>query len=332
MNWKSFKGNGIGFSCLLRSCYLFLSCAICVSCNSETENVVSDSEGEAELRLGASIHTVFRAVDAGFETGDTLGIYLVKWKNDAEPDTLKPSGNYEDDVFFKLLDGNDRWMPGHTVYFPADFRKIDIYAYYPYQPWGIRTRGELRLDVKPDQSTHAAYTSSDFMVAKNTGVKRTQSKIPLLFDHKLSQMVFELSPGKGFTKDDLLGARVKVVNAVRNGTFRLGGIMDAVPVAGEQRADIIPFGSWTKTDTSLVGVKAILIPQEINADTYIQLTLGSRRFTFKPTPIRLNSGSSRKFYITVNNTGLDISTTINPWDNSPAVTGDAEEIFPDIEK
>lgn len=332
MNWKSFKRDEIRSSCLLRMCYLCLGCVVFVSCDHEAVNDISDTGEKTELKLGAGINMMSRAVDAGFEVGDSLGIYLVKWKNDTEADTLKPSGNYEDDVYFKLLDVPDSWSPEHIVYFPADFRKIDIYAYYPYQAWGIRTKGELRLAVKPDQSDYVAYTYSDFMVAKKTGVERTQNKVPLLFDHKLSQMVFELSPGSGFTKDDLLGAKVKVINAVTDATFKLGKIMDAVPEAGQQRVDIIPYGTWTKTDTSLVGVKAILIPQEINANTYIQLSLGDRRFTFKPSPIRLISGSSRKFYIRVNNTGLDISTTINPWDNSPVVSGDAEETFPDGEK
>lgn len=332
MKWRSFDRNGKGISCLLRFCYLFLGCAAFVSCDREDVNAVSETGRELEFKLGAGINGISRAVDAGFEMGDTLGLYLVKWRSDAETDTLKPSGNYEDNVRFTLLDANDNWLPEHAVYFPADNRNIDIYAYYPYQAAGIRTGTQLNLSVVPDQTVYSAYTYSDFMVAKNTGVKRTPKKVPLVFDHKLSQIVFELLPGEGFTKDDLLGAQVKVVNAVTNATFDLAGIMDAVPVAGEKRADILPFGGWTKTDTSLVGVKAILIPQEINANTYIQLSLGSRRFTFKPSSIQLNSGCSRRFSITVNNTGLDISTTINPWDNCPVINGDAEEEYPEDEQ
>lgn len=325
MKWRSFKRNDKGLSCLLRICYMFLGCAAFMACNREDVNVMSETDGEVEFKLGAGINAISRAVDAGFEIGDTLGLYLAEWRNDTEADTLKPVGNYEDNVRFILLDTDDNWQPEHAVYFPADGRNMDIYAYYPYQAKGISTGTQLDLNIIPDQSTYAAYTYSDFMVAKNVGVKRTPKKVPLVFDHKLSQIVFELIPGEGFTKDDLLGAQVKVINAVTDATFDLAGIMDAVPVAGEKRGDILPFGSWTKTDTSLVGVKAILIPQEINANTYIQLTLGSRRFTFKPSSILLNSGCSRKFSITVNNMGLDISTTINPWDNCPAVNGDAEE-------
>lgn len=305
---------------LLRS---ILLCGLLASCSKEEAADLSLTETD-ELRLGAAITGITRATDAGFEIGDTLGIFITKWQDASARDTLKESGNYTDNVLFRLENLSNDWVAEYPVYFPSDDNKIDLYAYYPYRNPAFVSGTSLGVKVFANQSVSNHYTRSDFMTTKTLGVSRTPNKVPLIFDHRLSQMVFILKPGAGFSVADLLPARLKIINAITDATFDL---RDSLPVAGSVRSDIIPAGSWTAGVESLTGMKAILIPQELNPDTYVEITLGSRRFTYKPASVHLNPGCSRVFTITVNNTGLDITTEINPWDNCPPVNGDAYEEF-----
>lgn len=301
------------------------------ACDTDKTELMSVT-GNDELQLHAGITGLTRANDAGFETGDSLGVYAVKWKSDSEQDSLRNHNNYADNVCFRLENPSDQsWIPAQTVYYPNDDCKIDLYAYYPYRTSAFGSGTTISLSVAANQSVGNRYTRSDFMVACTDNVSRTPSKVPLVFSHKLSQMVFELLPGAGFTPDDLLGAKVKIINAITNATYDLSEGSDAKPVAGSTRSDIVPAGSWVKDGNKLTGVMAIVVPQEINSDTYFEITLGKRKFTFKPEPVTMNSGCSHKITMTVNNTKVQITTEINPWNNCIPVNGEANEEFDNTE-
>lgn len=307
---------------------LILGCAmssglLLSSCTKDDATSISE-DSLNELHLGAAITGSTRATDAGFEVNDTIGIYITKWIDGATPDTLKANRNYTDNVFFYLESLSNNWLPEYSIYYPSDDHKIDLYAYYPYQTPAFSSGILLDIMVATNQSADNNYTRSDFMTAKATGISRTPDKVPLTFDHRLSQMVFILKPGTGFSVTDLLPAKVKIRNAIIDATFDL---FNTITINGSTHSDIFPAGSWTAGSESLTGLKAIMIPQELNSNTYVEITLGSRRFTYKPVSVHLNPGCSRVFTITVNNTGLDITTEINPWDNCPPVNGDANEEF-----
>lgn len=305
-----------------------LCCLSFTACTQEKTGLISDEEDNV-LQLGASIAGLSRANEAGFEAGDSLGVYVIKWKSDLEQDSLSNHMNYADNVCFSLKDvSSQTWTPNRMIYYPADDRMLDLYAYYPFRSPAFSSGTIIDLTVATNQSAGQNYTRSDFMVARTDTVTRTPFKIPLTFNHKLSQMVFELLPGTGFTPDDLLAAKIKIINAITDATYDLSKAPTAKPVAGATRADIIPAGTWIKDGNKLSGVMAIVIPQEINSTTYFQVTIGNRVFTFKPNPANMNSGCSHKITITVNNSGLQITTDINPWNNCIPVNGEANEEFP----
>lgn len=286
-------------------------------------------EGSGEICLGAGINLLTKAIDGGFELSDTVGLYLSKWEDEFTPGSLADTGNYADNAFFRLTSLPDSWTSDRRYYYPADGRKLDFYAYYPYRSLLFDNGTLLYVDICDNQSSYSDYTRSDFMTAKATGVVRSTDKVHLDFYHRLSQIVFVLQPGSGFTTDDLRVAKVRIINAHKDAIYDLSQKLDSFPVAANWMGNIIPCGSWVEKDGCLTGVKAILIPQEINTSTYIEVTVGSRRFMFKPsTPISMNPGCSREFTITVSNTGIDIETQIHPWNTCPPVAGDAEEEEP----
>lgn len=310
---------------------LYLFTLVCfllsVSCNKE-EQTLDSSGKDMILQLGTTISTLTRASDNGFDVNDKLGLYIVKWQTSSTPGTLNNSSNYENNALYSLVSSPNNWQSEHTIYYPSDDNKIDIYSYYPYRTPAFASGTTISLNVNANQSNYQNYTQSDFMVAKTTEVKRTPAKVQLTFNHRLSQIVFQLIPGSGFTANELLSAKVTVINAITDATYDLAQAPEGEPVQGATRSNIFPCGSWKINNNSLEGVMAILVPQTIDFETYIQVLLGNRKFTFKPaSPITLSSGCSRKFTITVNNTGLDITTTINPWNTCPTVNGNAEEEF-----
>lgn len=307
-------------------CMYMLLCCTLTACN-ETEPAFMNDE-ETPVQIGADISLLSRATEAGFELNDTLGIYITKWEDGNTPASLLPTANYKDNAGFRLVGLPNEWVSANTVYYPSDDSKIDLYAYYPYRTPALTDGTVLNLAVAADQSSYRDYTFSDFMSARTNGVKRSAKKVQLTFSHKLSQMVFQLKPGAGFSANELLAARVKIVNAVTDAVYDLS--KDSVS-AGSTRKDILPYNSWTLSGDSLNGVMAIVVPQEINQATFIQVSLGNRIFTFKPQSILMKSGCSRKFTITVNNTGLDITTSITPWNNCPPVNGEANEDFNNLE-
>lgn len=326
------EGNAWHFSFLL----LFLW--IVAGCNNMPEEMPAMSGDE--LRLGMGIRT--RASDTAFERMDQIGLYAVQWPDDATSGVLLPSGNYTNNTCFTLLDPSQDWRGVPPVYYPLDNRKLDIYAYYPYRENAfLPGTTSIGLSVQPNQSVYANYTFSDFVVAKKEGVQKATDKVNLSFSHKLSQVVFQLKNGDGFTLKQLQGAEIKIKNAITDARYNLSAGNYALPEVGDTRADVIPYGRWTVNDAQdrLIGVKAIVMPQELNAANSIEIMLGDRIFVKKfSSPVVLNSGESRVFTITLNNNGgsmpegdsdADISTELKPWESGIPVEDDAEEVVSD---
>ena len=330
MTNKSFGRTGAIHSVLsygiILSLYLFIS----VACNKE-QGALPFSADRQPLLLGPDVSTLTRATDIAFEANDAIGLYAVKYTTGTSADLLVHTGNFADNVNFVLQNADNDWMPEYAVYFPSDDDKLDLYAYYPYRTPAFGDGTSISLNVLADQSAYSSYTRSDFMVAQRKGIGRTPQKVALTFNHKMSQMVFEIKPGAGFTSEELKKAKVKIINAITDATYDLSQAPTAMPVEGSERADIVPCGSWIENAGNLTGVKAIVVPQPVNTTTYIEVTLGSRKFVYKPAEaIQMNSGCSRTFTITLNNTRLDITTSINPWNTCPPVSGEAEEDFGEV--
>lgn len=273
---------------------------------------------------------------------DHVGHYAVQWADDATSGVLQSSGNYADNTCFTLLAPSQDWRGVPPVYYPADNRKLDLYAYYPYRPNAfLPGTTSIGLTVQANQSAYTNYTASDFVVAKREGIQRTFDKVNLSFSHKLSQMVFQLKNGDGFTLKQLQTAQITIKNVITDARYNLGAGNFALPEVGDIRNEVVPYGRWAANTAGdkLAGVKAVVMPQELNSATSIEITLGERTFVKKfSTPLVLNSGESRLFTITLNNNGgsapetdsdSDISTELNPWESGVPVEDEAEEVVVD---
>jgi len=304
-------------------CMMAILTAGLFSCNDEERNDPLTKENE--LHIGVQGITT-RALENAFTSMDRIGLFAV-----GSPGELLPAANHADNIGFTLVnEAEDTWVPDETVYYPADGNPLDLYAYYPYADPIFKAGSTLiPFRIKPDQKEYVNYTNSDLVIAEKKGVLRSANKVNLTFDHKLSRMAFALKAGEGFTVDEIKNAEISILNAIIDATYDLAEGISGIPVAGEIRDNIFPTGEWLASEndaSAIYGKKAIIIPQELNQDTYIQIKLGARTFFKKfQDPITLHSGDSRDFIITLNNSELEISTTLNPWNNGDPIEGEAGE-------
>ena len=113
-----------------------------------------------------------------FENGDEIGVFAVSHGAETEG-VLKPSGNYADNVKFRMTDG--KWVcQGMPLLYPGNGELLDFYAYYPYREEADPT--SLQYD--------AAVNSVDLMSAKC--IDCSESRVNLSFSHELGVVIVDI--------------------------------------------------------------------------------------------------------------------------------------------
>jgi hypothetical protein len=151
-----------------------------------------------EIRFNVTYPALTRATSTGFESGDTVGLWMTEYVSGAAS-PLRISGNAVNNAAL-ICDGSS-WKTSPTVYWNRGV-KYDVYGYYPYDP-SPASADEYRFSVATDQSAVPAdgslggYEASDFLWAKTTGVKYPDA-VTLSFSHKMSRVVVNLVKGSGY--------------------------------------------------------------------------------------------------------------------------------------
>lgn len=291
---------------------IILATSVITGCNNQQEETVPTDN---ILQLSSQIKAPTRATDAGFTTGDKIGLYAVAWTSDvpSAPGTLTPTGNYSDNIMFSS-DGAGGLTSMTDIHYPDGTTQLDLYAYYPWNSEGQASPSGIKINIETDQSVADAYTRSDVMVATTTGISRQKTAVPLAFDHILSKVTIELVNGEGYSSlSDLLPAQVKILNVITDAAFGL--VNSPAILIGEARNDITPAGTFALATGKLTGLSGIVIPQAIGANTpLLTITIGSNSFHYTPAEdIFFEPNKVTNFLITVNKTGLNVTASINPW-------------------
>lgn len=139
------------------------------SCSSEpTQEVAPVTKGGKVISLQASMADFTRATDTAFETGDQIGLYIFN------PEAYLSNVAY-------TFGANGFAAATEQVWYEDEALESQVVAYYPYST----TVGSFT--VKSVQTSHAAYTASDLMVASTTATP-TEEAISLPFKHMLSKV------------------------------------------------------------------------------------------------------------------------------------------------
>ena len=124
--------------------------AVLAGCSQAEEDVAT---GNREIKFSASVGTFqMKATDTAFEQGDAIGLFADN-----------PVGVWN----AKLTFSNGKLAPEEPIYWGSSQlleEPVYFYAYYPYD--ADRPDFSWYHTVAADQSTHEAFTASDFMVAR----------------------------------------------------------------------------------------------------------------------------------------------------------------------
>ena len=134
------------------------SCVIVASC-SNTDESMRPAEDKGCVSFTASMKSLSRATETEFEEGDRIAVYAMQ-EDENGSTTLKPSGNYADDVTYTYTAG--KFTNAKGIACPASFG-VRYFAIYP------NTAGSevpvSKFQVKTNQHEAGQYTLSDLCTA-----------------------------------------------------------------------------------------------------------------------------------------------------------------------
>jgi cytochrome c-type biogenesis protein CcmE len=281
---------------------LLLACSLGLfACTGENEiEDVVPSPVKLPINIGVNIAT--RATDTAFEKDDKVGIYVVNYSDSTTPGTLAASGNHATNVAYTFAD--TCWTATNQLYWADQTTKADFYGYYPHTST-IANVSAHAVAVLTDQSSEANYKSSDILWGKKSGVSPTSNAISLNLSHVMSNIIIYLTPGKGYTDDDLANATVTITGLKTTGTLNLA--TGAVTPTGTA-ADIKP-----KSETGYK--RALIIPQSVNNAELIKVTVGSYSYTLTQS-VTFESNKQIKCTLTVNKVEGGLNIGISGWETS----------------
>lgn len=297
-------------------------------CSNDENEGVDNWNGEIRLSSGVAVQTRANTQENQILNGETVYAWVDKAAN-AES-YIK--------AWTLTADGNGS-LTGNSQFYPTDGSDLDFYAMHGNFASGEFTEDDTEFpettvvhSVAADQSGTDSYAKSDLLYAVKKGVTRSSSAVNLEFYHMLSKVEVALKSGKG--DPDLEGATVTIEGTKLKARFDPDKDEDMTDL--HDRADmIVPSEDDNATTsikirtaitednfgTSTQYAEAILVPQELTQYApFIQVKLkDGATFSYKNTDyfFALESGKKYIYKITVNQSGLSVSSNIKDWETVP---------------
>lgn len=291
--------------------------------------------GLVELRLTSGVTAQTRAYPTQSNTisdGEVVSV----WVDDAETTTT----SYLYKAVQLTADGSNNFTGGERMYFPKTGNKINIYAVHgnfitAFAPENAFPTSGAMYKVEGDQSIEANYIKSDLLYACEKRVARNgnPTNVKLNFYHMLSKLELAIKIGDG-TPDLATSGAVKLYDALFTGKFTPSTTAEMSDQS--QRADMLKTSgpAWDMTlgqktctdftDGNVVYNEAILVPQDMGEKdlTFALKDGGTLTYTF-PAGTTFESGKKYQYHITLDLTGIKVTSEITNWDPEPAKNGNA---------
>ena len=293
------------------------------SCSSEEMTTADGDNGRTPITLSARLDGMTRAAN-GLQ-GNTFAV-------DKVGVTIKKSdGTYlaQNKAFTIATDGTLTAPAGEKYYFPTDGTTLSVYAYVPYNATDMPTS----FEVKKDQISNDNYIASDILygVPSSAVSHNNGGNVELNFTHKCAKVVVSLTPGEGFTINDLTPSTLmtsEVSTAMTfkdatNGTFEESTESKSAITLGTYGMDMNGEPTYDTTSGTLTAA-AVLIPQTIPAGTpFISLNFtgasasNSPLILSLPTALTLEAGKEYHFNLKANRSALMLNEdiAITNWGN-----------------
>lgn len=311
---------------------------ILAGCNNDENEITDNWNGEIRLTSGVTVQTRANTQATQIQSGETVYVWADKASSSSTTEYIK--------AWTLTANGSNGFTnPSTPQYYPTDDSKLDFYALHGNFVPGAFTdtafpTSAIVHSVEADQSgtDMKAYAKSDLLYAVKKGVTRSKDAVELTFYHMLSKVEVVLKSGNG--TPDLTDAVVTIVGTKLKADFTpdksatmtdQAARADMIGITGDNN-NAAPITIRTVTtnnfDTNNEYGEAVVLPkQTLNADdSFIQVELGNAVFTYKipaGETLTLESGKKYTYKITVNQTGLTVTSKIEDWTSEVAKEGDA---------
>lgn len=237
-----------------------------VSVEAKTRSVDSQGEEHVVMQTPATRGVQETAIASGEkvyvwgqETGSSSWTYLQAWD--------------------LTSDGSNN-LSGTQKYYPLDGSTLTMAAVHgnfaEALTDGSTAIGTLTHSVEADQETAGNYEKSDLLWGTASGSDATESAVNIPFTHKLSKIEVTLTPGNGYTDDDLSSATVKFHNVKPSIGIKVDD--GTLPNAASGDAIIITPRKVGRT------YEAVVPPQTLsNPDAFISVTATKSGLTLTST-------------------------------------------------
>lgn len=288
---------------------------VLAACSNDDES--DNWAGEIRLSSGLTVQqtraTESTPPDTQIANGQEVGIFINDATTSAE---IYPNLKYTADGTGALKLGSEESTP----FYPANGNAVAIYA---YQPWStIGTDGTFEFSVKTNQKDdNGDYYDSDLLYSESSNYARQKAPHSLSFTHKLSKVVCKLETGVG--NPSLAGATVEIMAAETKGTFKPS---DGTFTLASGNTSTVKMNDNITSGYYI----AVIPPQTFTKGTnFLKITIGTGIFYYSipmtGDDLALAEGNVYTYTITVNLTGVTVTSDINKWDDIEAnhKTGDA---------
>lgn len=310
---------------------------ILAGCSNDENEPVDNWNGEIRLTSGVTTQTRANTQATQIQNGEI--VYAWADKVSSTPDYIKA---------WTLTAGSSNDFTGNSQYYPTDGNSLDFYALHGNFKEATFTENATVFpvsaivhSVEADQSNTDMknYAKSDLLYAVQKNVARSKDAVQLPFYHMLSKVEVALKSGNG--NPDLTDATVTIVGTQLKADFTADKAADMtdqsaragmIAINGSDNA-AAPIKIRTVTTGNLdsnteYGEAVVLPKQTISQNTpFIQVTLANNAvFSYKIPDVgglTLESGKKYTYKITVNQSGLTVTSKIADW-TSEVKTGNAE--------
>ena len=268
--------------------FIMMPLLVSTSCVNEISEESTTLPGEIPIRLSTQILcNPTRVIDNKFQEKDAIGLYVL-----TQPSTINQK-RYIDNMRFTCSQTSG-FEPEETIYYPKGNGECNFISYYPFQETGIEPdKSTMQVQIRTDQSTVGGLSLSDFMIAVNNDITPSQNMVAMEYKHKLCKLEIIIRPAAGEDLQELLAD---------NPTLSLNGFHSEASydfLTGQfessgQTSGIIPYGEWKIENNTLIGKKAILIPEKIESDShYINMEIDGKSYSCPfPDNFQLSSEKS----------------------------------------
>lgn len=295
--------------------------------------------GPVELRLTSGVTVQTRASTATQSTTISQNEVVSVWVDDAGT-TATPLYKA-----VQLTANGSNGFTGEAMYFPQTGNNIDIYAVHgnftkPFGKGDAFPASGAGYKVEADQSSvdnKTNYTKSDLLYAYEKGVARNgnPTSVELTFYHMLSKLELAIKVGSGAPELATSGA-VKLNGVTLDGKFTpsttgdMSVQLQRAAMLGDANSATtgdMTLGQQTCTDFADENVdynEAILVPQDMAGKklTFSLKDGGTLTYTI-PANTTFESGKKYQYHITLDLTGITVTSNIENWEPVDAVNGSA---------